>query len=93
MLRFSTTLVQVFDGHGGVDAATFVKENMLKYIVEDSHFPTSTKRAVKSAYMKADHALADDKSLDRTSGTTALAALMLGRCVKFSITCCKMLLY
>ncbi|KAK3224202.1 hypothetical protein Dsin_011227 [Dipteronia sinensis] len=69
----------VFDGHGGIDAASFARENMLKYIVEDSHFPSSTKRAVKSAYVKVDHALADAKSLDRTSGTTALAALMLGR--------------
>ncbi|KAL5754241.1 hypothetical protein ACOSP7_022461 [Xanthoceras sorbifolium] len=69
----------VLDGHGGVDAASFARENMLKYIVEDSHFPSSTKRAVKSAYVKADHALADAKSLDRSSGTTALAALMLGR--------------
>ncbi|KAL5820976.1 hypothetical protein ACOSQ3_022858 [Xanthoceras sorbifolium] len=69
----------VFDGHCGVDAASFARENMLKYIVEDSHFPSSTKRAVKSAYVKADHALADAKSLDRSSGTIALAALMLGR--------------
>ncbi|KAL5820974.1 hypothetical protein ACOSQ3_022856 [Xanthoceras sorbifolium] len=75
----------VFDGHGGVDAASFARENMLKYIVEDSHFPSSTKRAVKSAYVKADHALADAKSLDRSSGTTALAALMLGRCGTFLI--------
>ncbi|KAL5818916.1 hypothetical protein ACOSQ4_022758 [Xanthoceras sorbifolium] len=75
----------VFDGHGGVDAASFARENMLKYIVEDSHFPSSTKRAVKSAYVKADHALADAKSLDRSSGTTTLAALMLGRCGTFLI--------
>lgn len=69
----------VFDGHGGVDAATFAKRNLLKYIVEDSHFPVSTKRAIKKSFGKADYALADAKSLDRSSGTTALIALILGR--------------
>ncbi|XVF16043.1 hypothetical protein REPUB_Repub09cG0207600 [Reevesia pubescens] len=69
----------VFDGHGGLDAASFTRKNILKFIVEDSNFATGTKRAVKSAFVKADHALADAKSLDRSSGTTALTALILGR--------------
>ncbi|RAL54887.1 hypothetical protein DM860_013583 [Cuscuta australis] len=69
----------VFDGHGGVDAASFAQKNLLNFIVEDSHFPSSSKRAIRSAFARADHALADAKSLDSSSGTTALAALMLGR--------------
>lgn len=69
----------VFDGHGGIDAATFTRKNILRYIVEDSHFPTQVKRAIRNAFVKADNALADNKSLDRTSGTTALTALILGR--------------
>ncbi|XP_059623347.1 probable protein phosphatase 2C 47 [Cornus florida] len=69
----------VFDGHGGVDAASFTRKNMLKFIVEDSHFPVGVKRAIRNAFVKADHALADAKSLDRTSGTTVLTALILGR--------------
>ncbi|KAI4327854.1 hypothetical protein L6164_020266 [Bauhinia variegata] len=69
----------VFDGHGGVDAASFTKTNILKLIVEDAHFPSGIKKAVKSAFAKADHAFADAKSLDSSSGTTALTALMLGR--------------
>lgn len=69
----------VFDGHGGVDAATFAQQNLLNFIVEDSHFPSAVKRAIRNAFVKADHALADAKSLDSSSGTTALAALMLGR--------------
>lgn len=73
------SLFQVFDGHGGVDAATFAQQNLLNYIVEDSHFPSAVKRAIRNAFVKADHALADAKSLDSSSGTTALAALMLGR--------------
>ncbi|KAK4493376.1 hypothetical protein RD792_017726, partial [Penstemon davidsonii] len=69
----------VFDGHGGVDAASFTRKNMLKFITEDFDFPNGVKRAVKNAFVKADHALADAKNLDRSSGTTALTAMILGR--------------
>ncbi|XP_073002382.1 probable protein phosphatase 2C 27 isoform X2 [Typha latifolia] len=69
----------VFDGHGGTDAVSFVRKNILKFIIDDSHFPMSAEKALKSAFMKADHALADSRSLDRSSGTTALAALIFGR--------------
>ncbi|XP_019185224.1 PREDICTED: probable protein phosphatase 2C 47 [Ipomoea nil] len=69
----------VFDGHGGVDAASYTKMNLLKLIVEDSDFPLAMKKAIKNAFLKADFELADAKSLDSSSGTTALTALMLGR--------------
>ncbi|KAJ6678282.1 PROTEIN PHOSPHATASE 2C 47-RELATED [Salix viminalis] len=69
----------VFDGHGGTDAAYFTRENILNFIVEDSQFPSGTKRAIKSAFVKTDHALADTKSIDSSSGTTVLTALILGR--------------
>ncbi|KAL0449651.1 UNVERIFIED_CONTAM: putative protein phosphatase 2C 47 [Sesamum latifolium] len=69
----------VFDGHGGRDAASFTRKNILKFITEDFHFPEGVKRALKNAFVKADHALADAKNLDHSSGTTALTALILGR--------------
>lgn len=69
----------VFDGHNGTDAASFTKKNLLKFIVEDFPFPNGVKRAVRNAFVKADDALADSKHLDRSSGTTALTALILGR--------------
>ncbi|KAI3781324.1 hypothetical protein L2E82_11335 [Cichorium intybus] len=69
----------VFDGHGGVDAASFTKRNILEFILEDSSFPKAVKKAVKNAFAKVDHALADTRSLDNSSGTTALTALILGR--------------
>ncbi|TKY70233.1 phosphatase 2C 47 [Spatholobus suberectus] len=68
----------VFDGHGGVDAASFTRKNILKFIVEDAHFPSGIKKAVKSAFVKADLAFRDASALDSSSGTTALVALMLG---------------
>lgn len=45
----------------------------------ESHFPLCTEKAVKNAFVKADHAFADDSSLDISSGTTALTALIFGR--------------
>ncbi|KFK38379.1 hypothetical protein AALP_AA3G106200 [Arabis alpina] len=69
----------VFDGHGGVDAASFTKKNILKLVMEDKHFPTNTKKATRSAFVKTDHALADAPSLDRSPGTTALTALILDK--------------
>ena len=69
----------MFDGHGGTDAALFVRKNILRYIVEDSYFPRCVKRAIKNAFLKADYVFADDSSLDISSGTTALAAFIFGR--------------
>ncbi|XP_030523684.1 probable protein phosphatase 2C 47 isoform X2 [Rhodamnia argentea] len=68
----------VFDGHGGTDAASFTRKNILKYIVQDSNFPAGLKKSVKSAFAKADNAFAEASSLDSSSGTTALTALILG---------------
>ncbi|KAK8624469.1 hypothetical protein V6N13_065813 [Hibiscus sabdariffa] len=69
----------VFDGHGGTDAALFIRKNILKFIVEDSHFPICVEKAIKSAFLKADYSFADASSLDISSGTTALIALIFGR--------------
>ncbi|KAG0459096.1 hypothetical protein HPP92_022224 [Vanilla planifolia] len=69
----------VFDGHGGKDAASFVCNNLLRFIVEDRHFPTSMEKALKSAFVMADHVFSVTRSLDHSSGTTALAALIIGR--------------
>jgi protein phosphatase PTC2/3 len=66
----------VFDGHCGTDAVRFVKSNLLKFIIEDNHFPNSLHKAIRSAFMKTDHALADSNSLDHYSGTTVLMALI-----------------
>lgn len=69
----------VFDGHGGIDAATFTKKNILKLIVEDNNFPGRIKRSIRNAFVKADYAIADAKTLDKSSGTTALTCLIIGR--------------
>ncbi|KAL7085691.1 hypothetical protein ACP275_14G294200 [Erythranthe tilingii] len=69
----------VFDGHGGSDAAYFIRNNILKFIIENSFFPNCLEKAIKNAFQKADYAFADDSSLDISSGTTALTAFLSGR--------------
>nr|GMD08467.1 probable protein phosphatase 2C 27 [Ipomoea batatas] len=69
----------VFDGHGGTDAASFVRNNILKFIIEDSCFPICLEKAMKNAFLKADYAFVDDSSVDTSSGTTALTALLCER--------------
>ncbi|CAN6481572.1 unnamed protein product [Victoria cruziana] len=75
----SSAFYGVFDGHGGSDAAAFVQKNILRFIIEDAEFPTYIDKAIRSAFLRADDALANTCSLDSTSGTTALTALAYGR--------------
>ncbi|KAK2661074.1 hypothetical protein Ddye_007607 [Dipteronia dyeriana] len=71
----------VFDGHGGKHAADFACQHLPRFIFEDKEFPSEIERVVASAFLQTDTAFAEACSLDATlaSGTTALAALVLGR--------------
>ncbi|KAE8056427.1 hypothetical protein FH972_013202 [Carpinus fangiana] len=70
----------VFDGHGGKHAADFACYHLPKFIVEDENFPKDIERVIASAFLQTDTAFADACSLDAAlaSGTTALAALVIG---------------
>ncbi|KAE9601528.1 putative protein-serine/threonine phosphatase [Lupinus albus] len=79
----------VFDGHGGPDAANFVKRNAMKLFFEDANmlqsydtdvlFLKKLEESHRRAFLRADLALADEKSINSSCGTTALTALLLGR--------------
>ncbi|CAN6163576.1 unnamed protein product [Urochloa humidicola] len=71
----------VFDGHGGKHAADFVCSNLPRFIVEDEGFPREIAKAVSSAFLQTDAAFADacSRNCKLDSGTTALAALVVGR--------------
>ncbi|KAL8521930.1 hypothetical protein ACS0TY_012184 [Phlomoides rotata] len=70
----------VFDGHGGKHAADFACYNLPRLIVEDEDFPQEIERVISSAFLQTDAAFADACLLDAdlASGTTALAALVIG---------------
>lgn len=73
----------MFDGHGGKHAANFACANLPRFIVEDELFPKEIEKVVTSAFLQTDNAFAKACSSDAAlaSGTTALAALVLGRLV------------
>ncbi|KAL9227664.1 hypothetical protein vseg_003326 [Gypsophila vaccaria] len=79
----------VFDGHGGPEAAAFVRENVMRILFKEAGFPESSElnnlflqgveACIRRAFLLADLALADDCTISTSSGTTALTALVLGR--------------
>lgn len=81
----------VFDGHRGPEAAAFIKNNATRLFIEDSYMPQSTdvdsvvvkelKDSHRRAFLSADLALANDCYASLSSGTTAITALVLGRCL------------
>jgi len=66
-----------------------MKKHAMKLFFEDAEFPQSSQEderfaesvedSVRKAFFRADLALADDSLINRSSGTTALTALVLGR--------------
>jgi protein phosphatase PTC2/3 len=80
---------QVFDGHGGPDAAVYMKRHAMRLLFEDGEFPQashademflqSVENSVRRAFLQADLALAANMDISHSSGTTALTALVFGR--------------
>ncbi|KAI9070586.1 hypothetical protein K1719_047451 [Acacia pycnantha] len=66
----------VFDGRVGKHAADFACHHLPKFIVEDKSFPSDIEKIVASAICRIDNAFVD---AGLASGTTALAALVIGR--------------
>ncbi|VFQ59564.1 unnamed protein product [Cuscuta campestris] len=81
----------IFDGHGGAEAAAYVRKNAIRFFFKDAHFPQTCdniddpvflgelESCLRRGFLLADLALADERSVSTSSGTTALTALVLGR--------------
>uniref|UniRef100_A0A7N0RFY9 protein-serine/threonine phosphatase n=1 Tax=Kalanchoe fedtschenkoi TaxID=63787 RepID=A0A7N0RFY9_KALFE len=71
----------VFDGHGGKDAAHFVRDHLPRVIVEDADFPVELEKVVTRSFVETDAAFEKSCSIESalSSGTTALTAMIFGR--------------
>lgn len=75
-----SSIYGVFDGHGGMKAAQFCKENLLKNILMDPNFIEEPSKALQRAFFRTDaefSAIAKVKNL--TDGTTAVVAVVHGK--------------
>nr|GEU56206.1 probable protein phosphatase 2C 47 [Tanacetum cinerariifolium] len=71
----------VFDGHGGPEAAVYMKNNVKRLFLQNLQISQTDKveDSLRSAFLSADLDLADDSSISPSSGATAITALLLGR--------------
>lgn len=73
-------LFGVFDGHGGSNAAEYVKANLFINLVQHSKFGTDARLALAEAYENTDcQYLKHDSSSSRDDGCTAVTAVLLGQ--------------
>ena len=72
----------VFDGHGGNKCAEYLRDNLLKLIIENKNFPTNMNLSIQEAFQKADEeflkniATKNGQILD-CSGSCALVLLLI----------------
>ena len=67
----------VFDGHGGRAAAEFLRENLMKNVIENENFMSDPERALKEAFLRTDEDFYG-AAPGETSGSTGLAACVIG---------------
>ena len=50
----SCSIFAVFDGYGGITCSNYLKENLIKYIIQNEHFPNNPTQAIKQGIDKAE---------------------------------------
>jgi len=89
----------VYDGHGGLQAADFVNNNLHKNIIRSTHFPKDPEAAIFAAFLQTEKEFAKyakEKNIDGGVGTTVTFALIIGNTLYVanvgdseSVLCCN----
>jgi protein phosphatase 2C family protein 2/3 len=58
----------VYDGHGGSLVADFLRDNLHKYVLNDTEFPSNVKEAIKNGFAAAEEELLSNHA-DENSGS------------------------
>ncbi|CAL5221808.1 g4064 [Coccomyxa viridis] len=75
-------LFGVFDGHGGPNAADFVRNNLFDSLLSNPKFPNDIKTALGEAFTETDQRyLQADSGGNRDDGCTAVTAVIVGNTV------------
>lgn len=71
----------VFDGHGGMECADFLRDNLHAFISKDRSFPLKMDEAIKGGCEKCEKAYLDQSYMGKVdrSGSCALLAFFYGR--------------
>ncbi|KAA6422946.1 MAG: phosphatase 2C [Trebouxia sp. A1-2] len=70
----------IFDGHGGPNAADFVRQNLFEGLVKNPKFGTDVKTALVEAFVDTDQKyLQADSGANRDDGCTAVTAILVGQ--------------
>eukprot|EP01026_Neomeris_dumetosa_P059073 TRINITY_DN5513_c0_g1_i10.p1 TRINITY_DN5513_c0_g1~~TRINITY_DN5513_c0_g1_i10.p1 ORF type:complete len:298 (+),score=34.00 TRINITY_DN5513_c0_g1_i10:113-1006(+) len=68
----------IFDGHGGVSAANFVKEHIFDNIIQNKNFHQDPKSAIIEAYNLTDHQYLQQNQVEgREDGCTAVTVVVV----------------
>lgn len=68
----------VFDGYGGWVVVEFLWDNFMKNVVENENFMCDLELVLKEVFLRMDEDFYDKSGLGETSGSTGLAACVIG---------------
>ena len=84
------SLFGIFDGHGGIGCAEFLKNNLYNYIIKNKQLLCDSKEAIMDAFLTAEAnfiTISESQSKIDKSGSCSLIVLLIGILITRDRTC------